>query len=157
MSKVRSAKEDVHPSHNVGVYASRGLNGTLKHIRILLRVLELAPQHRHDLEAHDLLVLTREHGRRKGLGDKVGGPSSQLWRRVGCGERQNTAHDGRVVGGVAQDSLAGFIQLLELRAHRLHIRGSHGGQIAHGLAEGRRSGDPSASTLRKEEMDGDGR
>lgn len=81
-----------------------------------------------DLEAHSLLVAAGECGGRKGLGDEVGGPAAQVDIGVGRGKGQDANHDLRVVGlWVAEDSLFGLVQLLELLAHGLDLSGRHGG------------------------------
>lgn len=128
----------IHPSHRMGINARRGLDSTLQYIRVLSLVFEKNTQVADDLEAHTLLVLAWECWCSKGLGDKVGGPTAQLDVRVGCGERQDSHHDLRVVGlGVAEDGLFGILQLLELLAHRLHVGGSHVGWYSCRQAEGR--------------------
>lgn len=111
------------------VDASRGSDDALEHIWVLLRALQQAPEHRQDLEAHNLFVLVWECRGCKGLGDEVGSPAPQLEGGVWGGKGQDAVHDGLVVAGVDEDGLAGVIQLLELLAHGLHSVGGHDGQV----------------------------
>lgn len=141
----------VHPSHRMGINARRGLDSTLQYIRILSLIVEENTNVADDLEAHTLLVLAWECWCGKGLGDKVGGPTAQLDIGVGCGERQDSHHDLRVVGlRVAKDGLFGILQLLELLAHRLHVGGSHvGGSSCRQASRGpRKAENLPTSTLR---------
>lgn len=105
------------------------LNRAAEDIGVFFGILEQGAQMTDNLETHTLLVAAGQCRRGEGLGDEVGSPSSQFDIGIGTGERQDTDHDLRVVGlRVAEYGFLGFVQLLELVAHGLHVGGRHDGR-----------------------------
>ena len=88
-------------------------------------------QQRQHLETQRLLVILRQHWRSKGFGEEIGAPSSEVKRRSGTNEGQNTGQDFGVEGRILKGQAASLGQALQRRG-----TGGHGEMMFEQLRVG---------------------
>lgn len=113
-SRLRGVNLNLHPSESNGIYAGGCLDAAPQDHDILIRVVN-QQSHRLEYEQRQCFLLAeREGGRREGLGQEFAAPSSELDLGSGTDDGQGGLDDLRVVADIAQDKLAGVLELTDL-------------------------------------------